>query len=290
MVGYEYLRTPALRVVKGFDNISTGIDDIWLGLEVDTPQTIFGGNSVAPTGGAVFTTYPGGGGLNPQANYSTNVAPDIIGKAAVDTAIGHYELFGVGRWFQDQVAFDHTSTNNTTFGGGIGATMYVPIGPWADISGNIMYGYGIGRYGAGQLPDVTFNSTAGLNTLREGLGTIGVVGHVLPNVLDIYGYYGVEQIGSSYFKGGGYGNPTFDNTGCFNPNAPSTSKCTGNNFELYELTAGAWWTALNGPYGLLKAGLQYAYIARDFYGGKGGAPAANLNQLMFELRYYPFGS
>jgi len=286
MVGYEYLRTPALRVVKGFDNI-------WLGLELDTPQTIFGGSAVAPKGGAVFSTYPGGGGLNPQANYSTNVAPDVIGKTAIDTAFGHYEVFGVARWFQDQVAFDHASQNHTTFGGGFGLTGYVPIGPWADITGNFMYGYGIGRYGAGQLPDVTYNDTAALNTLREGLGTIGVVGHVIPGTVDIYAYYGLEQIGSSYFKGGGYGNPSFDNTGCFNPNAGNAKPaevCIGNNYQLSEVTAGAWWNVLNGPYGLLKAGLQYAYIVRDGYYGKGGSPTANLNQVMFEIRYLPFGS
>jgi ABC-type nitrate/sulfonate/bicarbonate transport system substrate-binding protein len=35
MVGYTYLRVPMVRAVKGFDNF-------WLGLEVNTPQTVFG--------------------------------------------------------------------------------------------------------------------------------------------------------------------------------------------------------------------------------------------------------
>jgi hypothetical protein len=64
-------------VFKGFGNF-------WVGIEADTPQTVFGGvSNPPPPGTTVFTTYPGGGGgLNPQANYSVNVAPDLLLKVA----------------------------------------------------------------------------------------------------------------------------------------------------------------------------------------------------------------
>ncbi len=97
VVGYDFLRVPVFRVVKGFG-------PAWFGLEIDAPQTVFGGSSVAPAGGAVYTSFAGNGGLNPQANYSVNSVPDLIGKTAVDTDFGHYEVFGVLRQFQDQVS------------------------------------------------------------------------------------------------------------------------------------------------------------------------------------------
>ena len=98
MVGYTYLRVPMVRAVKGFDNF-------WLGVELNTPQTVFGGTAAVPTGQSVFTGYPGATGLNPQVNCSVNVAPDIVAKAAIDTRFGHFDVFGVARWFREQVSF-----------------------------------------------------------------------------------------------------------------------------------------------------------------------------------------
>ncbi|MBI2740816.1 MAG: hypothetical protein HYX38_30310 [Rhodospirillales bacterium] len=280
MVGYNYLRVPMVRAVKGFGNF-------WMGIEANTPQTVFGGTAAAPPGGTVFTGYPGATGLNPQVNYSVNVAPDVVAKLAVDTKFGHLDVFGVARWFRDQVSFGTTSVNYDAFGGGIGASAYVPIGDWVDLMGSVMYGSGIGRYGAAGLPDVTFTANGGLATLPQGMGTAGAVVHVIPKVLDLYGFYGWNWVGASYFPGGGYGNPTFDNTGCFNPNAGG-SGCAGNSQTLSELTVGLNWNMLRGRYGTLRSGLQYGNIIRTAYYGVGGTPSAVEDLFMLNLRYMPF--
>ncbi len=289
IVGYNYVRDGLLRVVKGFD------DKYWLGLEVGQPQTVFGGNSLAPTNGVIVTTEPGQGGLNPQANYSLNGVPDVLGKVAVDTAFGHYEVLGIARWFKDQVSVGIGGKSEQSFGGGGGATMFIPIANYADITGNIMYGYGIGRYGAGGLPDVTFKSDGSLAPLREVMGTFGVIGHPTPK-LDVYSYFGTDQIGSKFFrtgnganaKGFGYGNPLFDNRGCFIEDAPAAFACTGNNYQLTELDIGLWYKILSGSYGTFRTGLQYSYIERTGYRGRGGVPTAFENIIYAAIRYYPF--
>lgn len=280
MVGYNYLRVPMVRAVKGFG-------DFWMGVEANTPQTIFGGTAAVPGGETVFTGYPGATGLNPQVNYSVNTAPDVVAKVAVDTKFGHFDLFGVARWFRDQVSFGTNSVNYDAFGGGVGGSAFVPIGRWVDLMGNFMYGSGIGRYGAAQLPDVTFLSNGGLTPLPQASGMVGGVVHAVPDVLDIYGFWGWNWIGASYFPGGGYGNPGFDNTGCFNPNAGG-SGCAGNNQTLSELTVGLNWNMLRGRYGTLRSGLQYGNIVRTAYYGVGGTPSATENLFMFNLRYLPF--
>ena len=280
MVGYSYLRVPMVRAVKGFGNF-------WMGIEANTPQTVFGGAATVPAGQTVFTGYPGNTALNPQVNYSVNVAPDLVAKAALDTSFGHFDVFGVMRWFRDQLAFGTTSVNNDTFGGGVGASAFVPIGPWVDFMGNILYGSGIGRYGAAGLPDVTFNSGGGLTALPQGMGTAGAIVHAIPSVLDFYGFYGWNWVGASYFPGGGYGNPAFDNTGCFNPNAGGVG-CAGNNQSLSQYTAGLNWNFLRGRYGTFRTGLQYSHIVRTAYAGVGGTPWAAEDLFMFNLRYLPF--
>lgn len=280
MVGYTYLRAPLVRAVKTFDNVSFGV-------EANMPQTVFGGSALLPAGQSVVTAFPGATGFNPQANYSMNVAPDIVAKAAIDTRFGHLDVFGVARWFRDQVTFGTQVRNNDTFGGGFGISAFVPVGTRADVMGNVMYGSGIGRYGAASLADVTFRSDGSLTTLPQGMGTVGLIGHVLPKVLDLYGFYGWNWIGASYFPGGGYGNPNFDNRGCFNANAGGVG-CAGNNQMLSEWTVGLNWTMLHGRYGTLRSGLQYSNIVRTAYAGFGGTPIAAEDLFMLNLRYIPF--
>jgi hypothetical protein len=280
MVGYTYLRVPMVRAVKGFDNF-------WLGVELNTPQTVFGGTAAVPTGQSVFTGYPGATGLNPQVNYSVNVAPDIVAKAAIDTRFGHFDVFGVARWFRDQVSFGTASVNYDAFGGGFGVSAFVPVKGWVDLMGNFTYGSGIGRYGAAGLPDVTFLPNGGVTTVPQGMGTAGAVVHAVPKVLDLYGYYGWNWVGASYFPGGGYGNPTFNNTGCFNPNAGGNN-CAGNTQTLTEITLGLNWNMMRGKFGTLRSGVQYSNIVRTTYYGMGGTPSAAENLVMFNFRYIPF--
>ena len=295
IVGYDFLRVPALRAVKGFGNF-------WIGVEADTPQTVFGGSSTPPPPGTtVFTTYPGGGGLNPQANYSVNVAPDLIVKLAADLPVvqdvsAHVEASGVARWFTDQISFGAQGSGHsasfTTFGGGVGGSAYVTFGKWVDLTASVLYGSGIGRYGASGLPDVTFNANGSPHPLAEGMGTIGGVLHAIPDKLDLYAYYGWDWIGSSYYAGGGgYGNPSNSNMGCFNPNAQASglgATCTGNTQWLSEITVGLNWNVLRGSFGTLRSGVQYARVMRQAYAGIGGAPFAAEDLVLVNFRYFPF--
>jgi hypothetical protein len=284
--GVTYLRVPALRVVGSFPAAGQKVS---VGLELDSPQTVIGGTAFTPANTTITTTNAGNGGLNPQTNYSLNVAPDIIAKGAVDTAFGHYELYGLGRFFADRVSGIGNGATNITTGGGIGAAMYVPVKTWFDIAGNILYGYGIGRYGAGGMSDVTFTNNGSLEPLREVMGYLGIIGHVTKK-LDIYGYWGMDQLGSKYFNVGknsfGYGNPAFSNAGCDIENSPLT--CTGNNYELSGLTAGLSWKVLQGGFGNVAVGLQYGYYERQAYRGTGGAPTGYENEVFANVRYTPF--
>lgn len=284
--GVTYLRVPALRAATSFPAAGQNVS---LGLEFDAPQTVFGGNAYTPSGTTITTQNAGNGGLNPQTNYSLTVAPDIIAKGAIDTAFGHYELYGIGRFFESRVSTVGGGTNNITTGGGIGAAMYVPVKKWFDIAGNILYGYGIGRYGAGGLPDVTFKSSGALVPLREVMSYVGIIGHATPK-LDVYAYWGIDQIGSKFFnnkKGDfGYGNPGFNNAGCNIENSPLS--CVGNNYQLNGLTAGLSWKLLQGSFGTVSAGLQYGYYSRDAYRGNGVAPTAYENVVYGNIRYTPF--
>ena len=85
----------------------------------------------------------------------------------------------------------------------------------------------------------------------------------------------------------GYGNPLYNNTGCFTENTPAAT-CNGNTREVRQITAGIYDTIYQGNYGTLKAGVQYSYTQRFAFAGVGGAPKTDDNIVMTQIRYYPF--
>ena len=85
----------------------------------------------------------------------------------------------------------------------------------------------------------------------------------------------------------GYGNPLYNNTGCFTENTPAAT-CNGNTKEVRQITAGIYDTIYQGNYGTLKAGVQYSYTQRIAFAGVGGAPKTDDNIVMTQIRYYPF--
>ena len=154
-----------------------------------------------------------------------------------------------------------------------------------------MYGSGIGRYGSGQLPDVTIAADGSLAPITALHVFGGVVVHPREG-LDVYGYGGIEQAHARFFDNLGYGNPAFDNSGCTITTASSfssgtTPTCVADNRRLAELTVGFWQDLYKGHLGRITFGAQYAFIRREAFEGIGGAPATDNNVFYTSLRYYP---
>jgi hypothetical protein len=311
--GFVWARQPQIRVTKDFGQT------LWFALSAENPQTTFGStfssNGVAPTVPTINNTViPPGGSLFNSANaISLNQFPDIIGKAAWDPTIGdrtiHMEVLGIFRDFHDRVAFPFaTGFRNQTdevAGGGVGGSILVPIVPKmleARFSG--LTGRGIGRYGASQLPDVTFNANGSLAPIQETILLAGLTWHAIPG-LDFYAYAGEEYqnpsfgfttLGANHFVG--FGNPFFNNSGC---EIELSTVCSNNVKLVRQITGGFWDDIYKGPYGRLSGGLQYSFTQKyGFNGigvtgngipgipGTGSAPKVNENIFFTSLRYYPF--
>jgi len=299
-VGFSWARQYGFRVTKNYHN------KMWFGFSVEDPQTLLtvsGQNTNFLIGG------PGnGGGLyNSLANYSSNISPDIVVKAAFQPSFGgHYEVFGVGSYFRERIYPNATlpkpsaagAYNNTTLGGGIGANArWGLLQKKLDVGVHFLGGNGVGRYGTTTLPDVTVygNGVEHLVRSYQGLGTLEW--HV-PK-WDLYFNGGAEYAGrqSSTFnsKPVGYGSPLFVNAGCGTETLPSAnngfspgslSNCAGNTRVIIEGTMGFWYKPYNGPKGRLQIGGQYSYVTRDTWSGIGGQPEAINNMFFTSFRYY----
>ncbi len=290
--GFTWARQPQFRIAKDFGG------KYWLAASFETPQTVYSlGTATNTTGnrGTVNYTNAGVSQLDPNANYSTDIAPDVIVKAAADPGYGHYEVFGIAKFAQDRVSFLGTGTNNTRFGGGVGGGTILPIiGNNLAFQASALAGYGIGRYGSGQLPDATIGPSGAPDLLPEVQALIGLTGHPVPTV-DLYSYVGTERVGRKFFNIGtghfGYGNPLYSNAGC--DIELSAAACTGDTSGLTQGTLGAWWRFLKGNFGTVQSGIQYSYTRRDIFkgvaapGGSGNNFTDN-NIVLFSLRYLPF--
>lgn len=299
VVGFNWERQAQLRVVKDFDNHM-----LWAGLSLEEPQTTFNGaagpncltGAAATTaigGGTLEDTACGGANTNSVQAYSDNLAPDIIAKIAADPGWGHYELYGLLRFFDGRTSFAATGTgaNGSTTGEGIGGGMILPLIPSKlefQLSG--LVGKGVGRYGSSQLPDVTFSPTGKLEPLSEYSVMGGFVAHPIP-AIDIYGYAGAEGADRKSFAGTvGYGNPNVDLAGCL----VDLGTCGAVTSSIVEGTIGGWWRPIKSPYGTVQLGLQYEYVNRNAFSGTGAtkgsvvSPSANENMFLFSVRDHPF--
>jgi hypothetical protein len=237
----------------------------------------------------------GGGLLNfvDTAGYTFNKTPDFIFKAAADPGWGHYELFGIVSTFRNRVypcgvvgtnendtappaattsvpcPIDNSlapsaigAFNDTKTGGGLGASLRVPVTSKLDFALKGVGGDGIGRYGSAQLADLTFRPDGTQALIRTGHGNAELEFHPTPK-LDIYAYYGAELAWRAAYQGydsititktpvipgtgtgstnitgatttttfklnqiGGYGSPFANNSGCSSESAPSVSTLGG---------------------------------------------------------------
>jgi hypothetical protein len=297
--GFSWTRQPQLRLVKQFP-----VQGVSLGISFENPQTVYntsgyataagfpsGTNGVVlPVGGFANINNAGGSGFAPTVNYSDEIAPDVIVKAAWDPGFGHYEVYGLARFLHDRTDFVGGGNNATTLAGGGGVAAIIPVIPsLLDFQANVLAGTGIGRYGSVGLPDATIRPDGSPAPIPEVQALIGLIGH--PNTsVDLYAYVGTEQEKRTSFtiagKGYGYGSPLYVNSGC--SSELSALACTGNTSGVTEGTIGAWWRFLHGNFGTMEVGAQYAYARRATFQGIGGAPSANENTVMLSFRYLPF--
>jgi hypothetical protein len=317
VVGFDYTRNWQLRLVKEF------APWVSLGASVEGPaQQVFTGtgaiaNSGTINGLIVNFNNPGGSFLGSSGfanTFTTDTVPDIIEKAAFDPGWGHYEVFGLQRFFTSNIftcsvavagvcptPFSATNlgsaSSKTTFGAGVGGSVLLPLIPsYLDFTAQGLYGRGIGRYGAGQLPDVFVGPDGSLTPIIGFTAMAGLVGHPWAG-LDVYAYAGIEQAQGNFFLSNagaltGLGVPTAVNTGCGITTAASftsgVSNCAAINRQLSDATVGFWQDLYKGNYGLVRGGLQYEYIRRESFNGVGGSVSTDDNIFLTSLRYYPF--
>jgi len=290
--GFVWTRQPQLRLAKELLD-----KKLWIAASLENPATTFYTVGSTPWGTAALPSTllymtQGGSFFDAQNQISLNHVPDIIGKVAYEPTIfdrkTHMELFGIYRSIYTRNNF----SNHDVAAGGIGGSLIFPLIPkqlTLQLSG--LTGTGIGRYGAGLLPDATINANGDVSPIPETILFSGLTWSPTPR-LDLYAYAGEEFARATYSTTSnglayGYGNPLYDNRGCSVEGA-SSSTCNGNTKLLRQITGGLWNHVYDGPFGHLKFGLQYSYTQRFGFVGIGGAPKTDEHVFLTSLRFYPF--
>ena len=308
--GFTWARQFGARITKSFNK------KVWLGASLEAPQTL----NVGGGGALVTSTYQQvgntGGLYNNQANYSYNLAPDMVFKAAFEPGWGHYEVFGIARFFRNRVYPNSNSTTATLTGagafsdnrtgGGIGGNLRLPVlkNKKLDFALHLMAGDGLGRYTNTTLADVTLRPDGTLAPIRGGNALGGLELHATPK-LDVYAYYGGDYAEREIYtispgKFSGYGRPTNVTTGCGLEVAPAggpgsvvlasatttPSNCSPDNRAVQEGSLGYWYDFYRGAKGRLRQSIQYSYFVRNTWAGTGGSPKAVDNMVWTSFRYY----
>ena len=317
--GFVWARQPQVRLVKDFDD-----KQVWLAVSVEDPQTTF---ASAATG--TSTLYSGITATDASAcisqcdsanSPSYNQIPDVIGKVAFEPVIGgatpvHAEVFGIYSQYQDRVSIGTSgqaatlgltpgNQTETTSGGGVGGGVTVNVWPHLiDVEASAMTGKGIGRYGAGQLPDVIVGPTGSLVAIPETMAMGGVTLHATPD-LDVYVFGGGEFQGREAYNPTvgttllhlGYGNPNATLGGCFT----ELASCSPDTKSIDQVTVGFWDKLWTGSFGQVRVGVQYSHTDLKAFAGLAGsntagfAPTATVrpttsdDMVFTSFRYYPF--
>ncbi len=313
-VGFSWERQPGVRFQQKIGGLTGAVS-------VEQAQILYSAsnanaNFFIGNGGA------GGGLFNLTANYSSNVAPDVIVKLAYDRPhFGHFEVGGLSRWFRDRYYPNQTlaapsaagGQNNTKVGGGAFANLRFPVTHFADVGIHGLGGTGVGRYGTSGLPDTTVHPDGTLAPIKNYQGLVSVELHPLKK-LDLDGYAGAEYAQRTTYlntltgtKGFGslvgYAPITASNTGCntetlptstgngfaggapYNPGTPAS--CLGATRAVIEGTGEFVYRFYDSPkYGRMQYAMQYSYLTREAWTGVGGAPKATNNMVFTSLRYY----
>jgi hypothetical protein len=289
-VGFTYARQYGLRLVKDFGGkfalgFSVEGPQATIGGRGFSTFTAASG----ATSQNFFINAPGAGaGLFnafDATGYTVNKAPDILFKAAADPGFGHYELFGIVSTFRNRIypcsvvsiaatnaagtqvlkgpalscAADPTATapstagafNDSRTGGGVGAVIRVPLfAKKVEFGVKGLAGDGVGRYGAAQLPDLTFrpDGTAALIRTAHGLGTLEF--HPTPK-LDIYFNYGAEYAWRAGYTG--YQTNAITTSQVITQCTPGVGTCPASGLTLTTITTNTTSNSKIGGYGHVAA-------------------------------------
>jgi hypothetical protein len=319
-VGFTFARQYGVRFAQTLgpkQNIAASIEE---------SQTILAAVSNAPSNFFFGSAGVGGGLYNSTANYSNNVAPDILVKYTADPGYGHYEVGGVVRFFRDRYypTLGYTTTvatsvaqgtgvNSTAVGGGFFANARFPVTHYLDIGLHVMQGTGTGRYGTSNLGDVTVKPSGALEPLRNSQGLLSLETHPTKK-LDIFGYAGGEYLQRTVYTGFtnaapttpvlvGYGAVTAQNdSACYTElpptatsgYAPGSATCTGATRAVIEGSAGFVYRIYSSPTrGRFQFSAVYSYLTREGWTGLDTHsptgftdPKATNNMVFTGFRYY----
>jgi hypothetical protein len=294
--GFTWTRQPQIRATANINK------EWWFAVSLENPQTTFFSSGKFLPGVTPLTTIVGGSEFNSANNLSLNDVPDVIGKVAFDHDVQghaiHLEVMGIYRDFYDRLTYPGVSPYNAhAAGGGFGGGIIVSAVPkMLDLQFSGLTGRGIGRYGSGQLPDVSFGVDGVVHPIEEYQILAGGIFH-WGKALDVYTYAGEEHESAQDYAHGtifnGIGNPNYNNLGC---ETEGSTVCVGNTRYLDQITAGFWDRPVALRFGKFQWGIQYSYTERHTMSGFGTvpgalgnpAPIARENMVFTSIRYYPF--
>ncbi len=301
-VGFSWTRQYGIRFQQKFTPAFT------LAMSIEEAQNLFSASN-APTNFFIGSAGTGAGQFNSTANYSNNVSPDIIVKAAFDPKYGHFEVGGLGRFFRDRYYPGLLSVppsgaagakNDTKFGGGALANARFPVTHFLDLGLHGLVGDGVGRYGAANLPDTTIHPDGTLALIHGAQALFSLETHPTKK-LDAYGYFGGEYAQRTLYRNAagllvGYAPTTSVNTGCNTETVPTANSgfapgaaqnCAGVTRAILQGTAGFTYRLASSPkYGRLQYQMVYSYLTREAWTGVGGAPKVTNNMVFTGMRYY----
>jgi hypothetical protein len=318
VAGFVWTRQYGFRVSKNIGNKA------WIGASAENAETLNPAGSSLPTNVLLGSNGNNGGLYNITANYSFNLAPDMIAKVAFEPGWGHYELFGIARFFRDRIFPNEVVTtvggvttvtgtaagafNDSTVGGGVGGSGRASLlNKKVTVALKGLWGEGTGRYGSSTIADITLRPNGQIAPLHN-FSALGTIEANPTSRLNLYINYGGDYVGRRYFGKVGYGAYQTNMSGCnteplpsatvtfpssgdgFTPSTPAN--CGGNNKDVQEVSAGYWYNFYSGPMGRLRQGIQYSYFERDLWSGAGGTtnPGGGAkgtdNMFWTSFRYY----
>jgi hypothetical protein len=310
--GFVWARQYGFRISKDFGKSAS------VAIAAENPQILNEAGHNLPTNLIIGSAGNAGGLYNSAgtsaganvANYSANIAPDLIAKVVYQSpSWGTWELYGIARFFRDRVFPNATATvpsavgayNDSTVGGGVGGSLRVPtLHKHLDVGLSGLWGDGTGRYGSSTIADLTVRPDGQLALIHNFSALGSLTYHATPK-LDIYANYGGDYVGRRYFltsptRADGYGSYLNVETGCNTEPVPGTTiggyspsqpaNCTADTKDVQEFTVGYWYDFYRGPAGRLRQSLQYAYFQRNIWSGIGTTPQATDNMFWTSFRYY----